>query len=105
MYEPREGDRDEFFAVPFACYPTDTPYVSPLRSDLRRMLSETENPLFAGRAPAVFTVRRAGRLVGRIVAHVHEASNRRHSLSRSYFGFFDCADDLDPAPLLLDPPP
>ena len=102
MYELREGDRDEFFSVPFACYPADTPYVSPLRSDLRRMLSETENPLFAGRAPAVFTVRRAGRPVGRIVAHIHEASNRRHGLSRSYFGFFDCADDLEAARLLLD---
>ena len=104
MYELREGQFDDFFEAPFRCYPAGSPYVSPLRSDLRRLLSRAHNPLFAeGRGDFTFyTVRRAGQVLGRIVAHVHDESNRRHRLGRSYFGFFDCADDEPAARLLLE---
>ena len=76
--------------------------MSPLASDLRRILDPAKNPLFlhAG-AGRFFTAHRDGKVVGRIVAHVHHASNARHALARSYFGFFDCADDLEAARALL----
>lgn len=103
MYELREGDQEEFFSVPFRCYGRDSLYVSPLWSDLRRALSRTENPLFSKHGDFTFyTVRKCGEPIGRIVAHVHHASNLRHGLRRSYFGFFDCADDLTAARVLLD---
>ena len=76
--------------------------MSPLASDLRRILDPAKNPLFlrAG-AGRFYTAHRAGDVIGRIVAHVHHASNARHGLARSYFGFFDCADDVEAARSLL----
>lgn len=103
MYALREGDFEEFFAVPFLCYEKTSFYVSPLKSDLRRFLSRSENPLFAKHGDfTFFTVRKSGRPIGRIVAHVHHASNRLHGLARCYFGFFDCANDREAAGILLD---
>lgn len=101
--ELREGDIDEFFEVPFRVYPASSPYVSPMRSDLVRFLDRTRNPLFREHgAGTFFTVRRDGAPVGRIVAHVHNDSNRIHHLNRAYFGYFDCADDHPAAAMLLD---
>ena len=101
----REEDIDAFFRVPFEVYPADGPYVSPLRSDIERALDVRRNPLFGpigGGVRRVLTAHRGRRVVGRIVAHVHGASNRLHRERRACFGFFDCADDLDAARLLLD---
>lgn len=102
MVEIRRGDFDAFFEAPFVAYGTETPYVSPLRNDLRRFLSVEENPLFSNEDEiAFFTAHRAGRPVGRLTAHVHTASNTLHGTSRAYFGYFDCADDQEAAGALL----
>jgi GNAT superfamily N-acetyltransferase len=100
----RDDDLDAFFRVPFEVYPKGTPYVSPLKSDLERALDVKRNPLFGDVGAGVrrvITAHRGARPVGRIVAHVHGASNRVHGERRGCFGFFDCADDLDVARLLL----
>jgi GNAT superfamily N-acetyltransferase len=97
----REGDFAAFFEAPFACYGDDHPYVSPLKGDLRKSLGAT-NPLFRDFAQhTLFTAHRDGRIVGRILAHIHDASNRTHGLSRGYFGWFDCIDDDAVAAALL----
>jgi hypothetical protein len=100
----RDGDLGAFFRVPFEVYPAGSPYVSPLKSDLERALDVKRNPLFgeigAG-VRRVITAHRGGRVLGRIVAHVHGASNRAHAERRGCFGFFDCADDLATARALL----
>lgn len=98
-----EGDRDAFFNVPFEAYQGFEAYVSPMRSDIMRMLDGAANPLFtAGNPFAFWTAHRDGRPIGRIVCVVHRQSNDRHGLKRAQFGFFDCADDADAAKLLLD---
>jgi hypothetical protein len=101
----RDDDLDAFFRVPFEVYPPASPYVSPLKGDLERVLDVTRNPLFgtigAG-VRRVITAHRGGRALGRIVAHVHGASNRLHGERRGCFGYFDCADTLDVARALLD---
>lgn len=103
MLELREGDLDSFFEAPRHAYGGDSPYVSPFKSDLARFLDAQTNPLFKHfGARRFFTVHRDGRPIGRIVAHVHRASNQRHGLRRSYFGYFDCADDAEAAHRLLD---
>ncbi|HET9228052.1 MAG TPA: GNAT family N-acetyltransferase [Thermoanaerobaculia bacterium] len=102
MLELREGDLDAFFRVPFDVYGPESLYVSPFRSDLARWLDAGANPLFRRfGARRFFTAHRDGRPVGRIVAHIHRASNERHGTRRSCFGFFDCADDPEAAGLLL----
>ncbi|MFC5371033.1 GNAT family N-acetyltransferase [Brevundimonas faecalis] len=96
------NDFESFFRTPFAVYPRDTPYVSPMRSDLKRYLDPRKNPLLkAGGALEALTVLRDGRPVARATAHRHPASNARHGLSRSYFGFLDAADDLEALALLF----
>lgn len=102
MGEVRVGDFDAFFEAPEACYGRESPYVSPLRSDLRRMLDPARNPLFRHHGEGCYyTVHEGGRVRGRIVAHLHRASNARHGERRSCFGFLDCADDPDVARALL----
>jgi GNAT superfamily N-acetyltransferase len=100
----RDDDLDAFFRAPFEVYPKDSLYVSPLKSDLERALDVRRNPLFGESGAGVrrvLTAHRGDRVVGRIVAHVHGASNRVHGERRGCFGFFDCADDIDVARRLL----
>lgn len=97
-----EGDAQDFFDVPFHAYGPEVGYVSPLKSDVLRMLDSQRNPLWTAGNPFRFWVaRRGGRLVGRIIAHRHEASNDRHKWRRMQFGFFDCANDAEAAAALL----
>lgn len=101
-YELREKDFEGFFRVPFEVY-TDSPYVSLFKPDLQRFLNKTENPLFAKYGDfTYFVVYRDSRPVGRVVAHIHHASNTRHNLKWSYFGFFDCDQDRKVAQMLLE---
>ena len=101
MLELREDDVDSFFDVPFRVY-GGSPYVSPMKADVARFLRAGVNPLFPRSADRrVLTVHRDGAPVGRIVAHVHAASNERHGWRRGCFGFFDCVDDLEVAGMLL----
>lgn len=99
-YTLLDNDFDSFFAAPFHAYGANSPYVSPLRGDLQRMLS-ARNPLWAQTEHAFHTVLRDGVPVGRIVVHSHPASNTRHGTNQASFGFFDCADDLNAAAHLL----
>ncbi|MEJ6391648.1 hypothetical protein V8J82_00185 [Gymnodinialimonas sp. 2305UL16-5] len=97
------GNMDAFFQAPFNAYGADSPYVSPLKSDLARFVDPAQNPLFTqgGSEIEIFTVHRDGRPIGRITAHDHRASNNLHDLKRGYFGYFDCSDDPETATALL----
>lgn len=99
----REGDARAFFDAPFHAYPPEIGYVSPMRRDILRMLDATKNPLWqAGNPFRFWTVHRAGKPVGRIIAHLHRQSNERFGWRRAQFGFFDCADDQEAGRMLLD---
>ena len=81
--ELRERDFDAFFAAPFEAYGRDTTYVSPMQSDLRRFLAAEVNPLFPKNSDFTwFTAHRAGRVLGRITAHAHPASNAKFGTKR-----------------------
>jgi len=100
--ELREGDFEAFFNTPFEIYDKASPYVSPMRSDLRRFYTAGENPLFPEAGSfALFTAHRDGRILGRIGAHAHPASNHIHGTNTAYFAYFDCADDAEAARTLL----
>ena len=104
MTEIREGDFDAFFEAPFACYGRNTPFVSPLKGDLRRTLDARKNPLYRDHHArrTWFTAHRDGELLGRILVQIHDASNRLHGTKRATFGLFDCVDALTIAHELLD---
>lgn len=100
--EIRELDFESFFEAPFSAYGEDSHYVSPLKSDLRNLLDAEKNPLFSSKDDfCFFTAHRHEKILGRILSHVHKASNNRHGLNRAYFGFFDCVDDDEVATALL----
>jgi GNAT superfamily N-acetyltransferase len=100
--ELREGDWQAFFEAPLNAYGTETSFVSPLRSDIRRMLDPDKNPLWLSGNPfRYWTVHDDGRPVGRIIAHLHRQSNTLHATQRAQFGFFDCIDNAEAAGLLL----
>ncbi len=101
--EVQEKNFEAFFSAPFKVYGPRSPYVSPLRGDLKRFVSQ-QNPLVSGAgegALTYFTAHRGTRVVGRVTAHVHGASNRIHGVAQGYFGYFDCADDGEAARALL----
>jgi GNAT superfamily N-acetyltransferase len=98
----REGDFEAFFQAPFNAYGENTPYVSPMKSDLRRFYTAGDNPLFPTADNfALFTAHKDGKVIGRIGAHVHPASNELYKTNTGYFAYFDCADDADAARRLL----
>lgn len=106
MLEVREGDFEAFFETPFQCYGRSTPFVSALKSDLRRALDATRNPLYREFARRTYFTAHAGgpggQPVGRILVQVHDASNRRHGWRRASFGLFDVVDDEAVARALVD---
>jgi GNAT superfamily N-acetyltransferase len=96
-------DFDAFFQVPFQNYGPDVPYVSPLRSDLKRMVSGRANPTFANPDDLThFTVVKGDTPRGRITAHIHRAYTGRFRRRTGFFGFFDTAPDPAVASTLLD---
>jgi GNAT superfamily N-acetyltransferase len=99
----RREDFAAFFEAPFACYGRDAYVASPLKSDLKRSLDPRQNPLFRDFARRTwFTAHRNGRVVGRILAHIHDASNLKYGQKRGYFGMLDCVDEADVGRTLLD---
>ena len=97
-----ERDFESFFKAPFNAYGNETPYVSPMKSDLARFLSSITNPLFETENDfTYFTALENGKPVGRITAHIHKASNKLHKTKLAYFGFFDCIDNQQIANKLL----
>ena len=88
VLEIRENDAAAFCAVPAHAYGRDSAYVAPLDLDLKRYLDERANPLFRLYGSRRFFVALRDRVpVGRIVAHVHRASNARHGWKRAFFAF------------------
>lgn len=101
MLELKEKDFESFFETPNAIYPKEFGFVSILKSDLKRFF-DVKNPLFRSADDFTYwTAFRAGKPVGRILAHIHHASNEKYGWKRSYFGFFECANDLEVAQALL----
>jgi len=98
--------RRDFLSVPDALHGGDPIYTPPLRLDLGRTLSD-DNPLWQdGRGERDLYVAYDGtgavrRPVGRIVAHVHHESNRRHGERAGFFGYLECPDDRAVAEALL----
>jgi GNAT superfamily N-acetyltransferase len=95
--------RRDFLDVADRLHAGDPIYTPPLREDLARSLSD-ENPLWqSGRgARELYVAYEAGRPVGRVVAHVHHASNQRHGEAAGLFGYLECPDDPAVAGALLD---
>lgn len=102
MIELTERNFEAFFKAPLNAYGNNTPYVSPMKSDLKRFLSSKTNPLFASDNDfTFFSVNENRKPIGRITAHSHRTSNQHHKTNLAYFGFFDCPNSSEVATMLL----
>lgn len=95
------SEQDEFIALPRSVYPKDSPWVRPPDMVVRGYLIK-KNPFFRNGVAETFIVRREGRPVGRIMAHVWQRHHRLHRERVGYFGFFECQNDTRAASLLLE---
>ena len=96
----KEKDFESFFQVPFNIDLEN--YISPLKDDLKRMLSDS-NPLFKNYGEfTYFTAMKDNKAVGRVTAHIHNKSNEKFDTRTGYFGHFECENDLDTARALMN---
>ncbi|GAA2212441.1 GNAT family N-acetyltransferase [Nonomuraea monospora] len=102
--EPVKGRRGlaEFIELPYRLHGGDPHFVPPLRGDCRRLLDRRRNPFFRYGDAELFTVRREGRVAGRIAAVHNPRHNAAHGTHDGFFGQFACADDPGAARELLD---
>ncbi|HEY7511760.1 MAG TPA: N-acetyltransferase [Vicinamibacteria bacterium] len=98
------GRRDlaAFVAFPYELHRRDPLFSPPLRRDVRAMLSREKNPFFERAEAEYFLARRGSAVVGRVAAIHNRAHNDFHGDRTGFFGFFECADDLEAARALLD---
>lgn len=96
-------DVDRFLELPYALHAGDPIWTPPLKEDLARSLGD-DNPLFhEGRGEReLLLAYRGERAVGRVLAHVHHASNALHGEKVGFFGLLECDDDLAVARALLE---
>ena len=99
---PVRSRRDgvEFVRVPQSIYLYDSLWVQPPNMVVSGDL-EKNNPFYRDGVGEAFVVRRHGRSVGRIMAHVWKRHHRLHAEQVGYFGFFECKYDPEAAALLL----
>ena len=65
-----KADRVAFVDLPFRLYAEDPNWVAPLKDDVHGLLTPGKNPWFGHGEAQLFLAERAGRVVGRISAHI-----------------------------------
>ena len=64
------ADKRAFVGLPFRLYVGDPNWVPPLKSDVMATITPGKNPWFGHGEAQLFLAERAGRVVGRISAHM-----------------------------------
>ncbi|MGB7347836.1 MAG: N-acetyltransferase [Pirellulaceae bacterium] len=94
-------DKREFVDLEKEIYRDDPNWVPPLWYDLKERVGFKKHPFYDDADGQAFVVRRDGRVVGRVLAIVNHAHNRRYNEKRGFFGFYQCHDDVEASNLLL----
>lgn len=101
--EPVVSKRDlkAFVHFPLELYRDDPLFVPPLTSERLKFFGP-HNPLFTF-TEVVFLLARdgAGRVVGRVTAHINERHNRFNDERAGFFGFFECIREPEVATSLM----
>ena len=95
------SDLKEFVELAYRIYAGDPNWPPPLRSDVRWVLDEAKNPFWKHAKRRLFLARREGQVVGRVAAIVDDEHNKVHQEKTGFFGFFECANDVEAGRALL----
>ena len=90
-----------FVALPRRLHRDEPCWIPPLASERRRFLDRGRNPFFEHAEAEYLLAWRAGRVVGRISAHVDFRLNQLRGSAWGLFGFFECEPDAQAARALL----
>ena len=95
-------DRDAFIKFQWPIYANDPAWVPPLILERKQFLDRKRHPFYRHGDAAQFLARRAGEVVGRIMASDDPNYNAAHNSNVGCFGLFECIDDVDLARALFD---
>jgi GNAT superfamily N-acetyltransferase len=96
------SDRRAFLKLPYRLYQDCDVWVPRLQQSEAELAGLRPHPFWDDAEGQVFLARRGSQVVGRIVAMVNHAHNRRYKEQRGFFGFFDCENDPQVAKALFD---
>jgi GNAT superfamily N-acetyltransferase len=93
---------NEFVGLPYRLHRKDPLWAPQLRMEVKKLLLPKKNPFFDHAEAQYFVARRSGRAVGRIASFRNHRHNEVHEDRVGFFGFFECADDVEAANALFD---
>jgi GNAT superfamily N-acetyltransferase len=87
-------DQKEFLHLERVIYRDDPHWVPPLWFARKEAVGFKYHPFYNDADRKAWVVRRGDKVVGRILAIINHAHNRRYEEKRGFFGFYECFDDL-----------
>jgi GNAT superfamily N-acetyltransferase len=94
--------RRQFIEFQWEIYKDDPYWVPPLISERMAFYDRSKNPFFEHSDAAMFMARRAGRIVGTVVAIQNNRHNQFHHEKTGFFGGFETINDAEVSATLLD---
>lgn len=94
-------DRNAFLQLERQLYKNDPCWVPPIWQVRKELVGFKRHPFYDHAVAQAFLVRRGGRVVGRVLAIVNHAHNRRYDEQRGFFGFYECERDPESSNTLL----
>lgn len=96
------AERRRFLELPWRLHRSDPHWIPPLRRNQEELVGFRRHPFQDDADLQAFLATRGGEPVGRIVAIVNHAHNRRYAEQRGFFGFFETVDDPEVAAGLFE---
>src|SRR6056297_771365 len=96
------GDRKAFLNLEQELYRDDPCWVPPLWHERKKLVGFRHHPFYDHAQSHALLAHRGGRAVGRIVAIINHAHNRRYNEKLGFFGFFECIDDAEVSSALFE---
>ncbi|MFK8113402.1 MAG: N-acetyltransferase [Rubripirellula sp.] len=94
-------DKKAFLNLECEIYQNDPNWVPPLWITRRELVGFKHHPFYDDADRQAFLVRRGNRVVGRVLAIINHAHNRRYDEKLGFFGFYECVDDQEASNQLL----
>ncbi len=95
------ADRKAFNQIQKDLYASDPCWIPPIWRNQDELVGFRHHPFYDDSLGACFLVARGKEVLGRVVAIVNHAHNRRYHEKRGFMGFFECRDDQEAANELL----